>query len=436
MLGFHAWIFSVSTINFLMHQFWRNLHMRKSWLVCVFLASLAWAQTPQGAPPPAAAGQAPGGGMAAAKPSAPPDMSASVPADAPVITVKGVCPATPKTAAAKAGAAKAASTPKTSPGVCQTIITKAEFEKLASGLSTGTMTPQLRRQLASILPRLTAMSEAAKKKGLDNTERYKETLKFAKMQILTNELQHNIQEEAAKVPQSDIDAYYKDHTGSFDQFNLDRLFVPRTKQPAETKEADKEEKLTEEQQKAKEADDKAKEEQGEQDMTKLADTLRARAASGEDFMKLQKEAFEAAGMKIDSPTVNLPKLRRTGLPPAHAAVFDLKVGEVSQVISDSGGHYIYKVNSKEALPQDQVQNEIKNTLQSQRSKDSMEKIQNSYTVVNNEAYFGPAGPGGMHPMPPPRIPNPHVAPGPIPPAAPQNQPQAAPQAPPSDAKPN
>jgi len=411
--------------------------MRKSWLVCVFLASLAWAQVPQGTPPPAAAGQTPGTGMAA-KPSAPPDMSASVPADAPVITVKGVCPATPKTAAAKAGAAKPASaSAKTSPGDCQTVITKAEFEKLASGLSTGTMTPQLRRQLASILPRLTAMSEAAKKKGLENTERYKETLKFAKMQILTNELQHNIQEEAAKVPQSEIDAYYREHTSSFDQFNLDRLFVPRTKQPSETKDADKEEKLTEEQQKTKEADDKAKEEQGEQEMTKLADTLRARAASGEDFMKLQKEAFEAAGMKIDSPTVNLPKLRRTGLPPAHGAVFDLKVGEVSQVISDSGGHYIYKVNSKEALPQDQVQNEIKNTLQSQRSKKAMDDVQNSYTVVNNEAYFGPPGPGGMHPMPPQRMPNPHVAPGPIPPpSAPPNQPQAAPQAPPPDAKPN
>jgi hypothetical protein len=60
----------------------------------------------------------------------------------------------------------------------------------------------------------------------------------------------------------------------------------------------------------------------------LAESLRARAAAGEDFAKLQKEAFEAAGMKMDSPTVTMPKVRRTGLPPAHAAVFDLKVGEV------------------------------------------------------------------------------------------------------------
>ena len=48
-------------------------------------------------------------------------------------------------------------------------------------------------------------------------------------------------------------------------------------------------------------------------MSKLAETLRARAAAGEDFAKLQKEAFDAAGMKIESPTVNLPNVRRTGL---------------------------------------------------------------------------------------------------------------------------
>lgn len=428
--------------------------MRKSWLVCVLLGALAWAQTPQGTTPPAPGGQAsstlssgsgtPPQAQAPGRSLPPkpvvPDTAAAVPADAPVITVKGVCPATPKPAAAKTGTVKPASaTTKTSPGDCKTVITKAEFEKLASGLSTGQMTPQLRRQLASILPRLIAMSDAAKKKGLEKSPRYEETLKFAKMQILTNELQHNIQEEAAKVPPADVEAYYKEHTGQYEQFNIDRLFVPRTKQPEEPKEVNKDEKLTEEQQKAKEAEDKAKQEQGEQDMTKLADTLRARAATGEDFMKLQKEAFEAAGMKIDSPTVNLPKLRRTGLPPAHAAVFDLKAGEVSQVISDSGGHYIYKINSKEALPLDQVKDEIHNTLQSQRSKEAMDKVQNSFTVVNNELYFGPPTAGGVpgNGPPPRRIPNPHVAPGPIqPPGAPQNQPQTAPQAPPPAAKPD
>ena len=167
------------------------------------------------------------------------------------------------------------------------------------------------------------------------------------MQVLSNELQRKIQKQAADIPDAEVEKYYKEHPESFEHYNVDRIFVPRTKQgDTEAKEEDKDEKLTDDEKKSKEAAEKTKADEAEQAMTKLAEDLRTRAATGEDFAKLQKEAFDAAGMKIESPTVNLPNVRRTGLPPAHAAVFDLKPGEVSQVISDSGGHYIYKVNSK------------------------------------------------------------------------------------------
>jgi hypothetical protein len=139
---------------------------------------------------------------------------------------------------------------------------------------------------------------------------------------------------------------------------------------------------------------------------------------------LQKEAFEASGMKVESPTVSMPKVRRTGLPPAHAAVFDLKPGEVSAVLSDSGGHYIYKVVSKEQVPMDLAKDEIHNTLQTQRMRDAMDKYQNSFRTETNEAYFGPASPAGMR-QPPPRMARP-TAPGA------QGQPQQPPaQSPPA-----
>jgi len=415
--------------------------MRKSWSMCVLLGALAWGQATPPTPPPQSS-QAPAGNAAAPQaPAAPVDNSAEVPPEAPVLTIKGVCAATPKTAAAKTAAGKetapaekapAESASKTPAADCKTVITKAEFEKIANGLSPS-MTPQLKHQLANVLPRLMAMSQAAEKKGLDKTPRYKETLKFAKMQILTNELQRNIQEEASKVPQQEIADYYNKNREAYEQFNLDRLFVPRLKQPAaeekaaEEKQNDKEEKLTEEQQQTKEAEEKAKEQQGEQDMTKLAESLQARAAGGEDFAKLQTEAFEAAGMKIDSPSVNLPKIRRTGLPPGQTAVFDLKPGQVSQVINDSGGHYLYKVVGREQLPLDQVKEEIRSTLQNQHTRDAMDKYQNSFQVDTNQAYFGPTGAGGMRPGMPPRGARPRMAPPPTAPA-PQGQPPAQPPA--------
>lgn len=399
--------------------------MRKSWLLCVLMGTLAWGQAAPAAPPPQPA-QAPAG---EAKPAAPADTSASVPADAAVITVNGVCPAQPassaKSAAAKpaAAGAKAASTKAPAAGDCKTVITKAQFEKIASAVAPNT-TPQQKKQLAGVLPRLIAMSTEAKKEGLDKTPQFDETVKFVKMQVLTNQLQRKIQEKAATISDAEMEKYYKENSQTFEQYNVDRIFVPRNKQTdSEVKESEEnEDKLTDEQKKAKEDAEKAKTEQNEQAMTKMADDLRARAAAGEDMTKLQKEAFEAAGMKIESPTVNLPTVRRTGLPAGHASVFDLKPGEVSQVISDSGGHYIYKLNSKTEIPFDQAKNEIHGKMQNDRMREMMDKLNNSFKVDTNEAYFGP---GGAGPMPAPRLPRPR--PG-MPPAG-AAQPQGAPPAP-------
>lgn len=409
--------------------------MRERWLMCVLLGTLAWGQAVPGSPSPSQPAPAPA------------DSSAAVPATAAVITVKGVCSTQPAAAAAKAMASKpqtAATKPaaKTPAADCKTVITKAEFEKLANGVSPN-VTPQLRKQLAAVLPRLIAMSNAAKKKGLDRTPQYEETVKFAKMQILSNGLQRNIQEEAAKIAPEEIEKYYQEHADTYEQLNVDRLFVPRTKQgEAEAQEeGEKNDKLSEEAQKAKQAEEKTKPEEGEQAMGKLAESLRARAAAGEDFVKLQKEAFDDAGMKIETPTVNLPSVRRTALPPAHAAVFDLKAGDVSQVINDSGGHYIYKVKSKSQIPLDQAKGEIHSKLQNDRTREMMDNLNNSFKVETNEAYFGPAAPPGVmggHPgpgqMPPsPRNQNQPNRPSPAPmPAPPQSPPAAQPPA----AKPN
>ncbi|MGB0008247.1 MAG: hypothetical protein WBP97_14210, partial [Candidatus Sulfotelmatobacter sp.] len=116
-----------------------------------------------------------------------------------------------------------------------------------------------------------------------------------------------------------------------------------------------------------------------------------------------------------------------GLPPGHAAVFELKVGEVSQVLSDNGGHYVYKVISEQTLPLEQVKPEIHATLKMQRMKEMMDKYTNSYKAETNEAYFGPStpmGPGGRPMLPHPQRAQPA---GNAPPAAgSQSQPSAQP----------
>jgi peptidyl-prolyl cis-trans isomerase C len=360
--------------------------MRMSWLVCVFVGTLAWGQAAQSAPP--------------AQPApAPADTSASVPNDAAVLTITGVC---------ESPAASNSSD-------CKTVITKAQFEKLVNALAPNA-NQQQRKQLAGVLPRVMAMANEAKQRGMDQNEQYKETMEYVKMQVLSQQLQRKLQEEAADISDADVEKYYKDNPDAFEQYNVDRIFVPRTKQvEAEADDDEKSDKLTAQQKKAKEDAEQAKKKQNEEAMTKLAEDLRGRAAAGEDITKLQKEAFEKAGMKIESPTVNLPSVRRNGLPQAHTVVFDLKQGEVSQVISDAGGHYIYKMNSKTSMTLEQAKSEIRGRLQNDRMREKTEKLNASFSSVQNEAYFGP---GGVGPTPPPRMPRPGAGARPGPGAAP------------------
>src|SRR5258707_10200064 len=89
-LGFTAWHFQLSEGPIL-----EEITMRKSWLMCVLLGTLAWGQAAPSAPAPPQPAQAP-----------PADTSAAVPPEAAVITVIGVCAAQPQPAVAKGTPAK------------------------------------------------------------------------------------------------------------------------------------------------------------------------------------------------------------------------------------------------------------------------------------------------------------------------------------------
>jgi hypothetical protein len=377
-------------------QFGRLSQMRRLRLLLLLLSSIAaaaWAHAqaaPPSSPPPSTQrppnelGESSGAGRGPVAPAS------DLPPATPVITIRGIC------APPKAGTA-----PKPQ-SECKTVVTRADFEKLAGALQPK-MTPQVRRQLANQYPQILFMSEEARKRGLDKDPHYLEMLRFTKMELLKLELERSLEDEAEKVPESEIKDYYQKNAKTFEQISVLRIFIPKVKQIQPKDGAN-----------AAETDTARKD--SEIAMAKVAEDLHTRAAAGEDFDKLQKDAYEAAGIKASPPPTSNPRLRRTNLPAAQGSVFDLKEGDLSPVINDVSGSYIYKIVSRTAPTVADVEDEIRNTLRSQRLQAMRQKLQTSVSSELNKDYFGPDLPPGSPGMPGAPRPMPmNRAPAPTPP---------------------
>src|SRR5580698_3614696 len=335
----------------------KELTMRSLCMAGVFILAMAWAQvkvnsaTPAASPNAASAAHGSDNGRQEAAPA-----SAIAPAAA-VITIKGLCPETAPH-----------STTRAADAACETVITRAEFEKLADVLHMGTGS-QTWHQLGSSYPQILVMAHEAERRGVDKQPRFQERLRFARLEILSQELIRQLREEAAQVPEKDVADYYQKNSGEFEQASLERIVIPNRPQrdlPASGQSPEK----------------------PEDAMTKEAELLRARAAQGEDFAGLQKEAYDFAGVSGNSEAKpKLEKMRRRGLPPAHAAVFDLKVGEVSEVISDGTAHYIYKLDAREIAPLESVKVEITSLLRQRRAESDVQAIQQPFTTDIDQKYF-------------------------------------------------
>jgi len=343
--------------------------MTRYGLVCLLLGALMWGQAANPNSAPARPGPAMPVGAAKAPSDAAPQAAASeVPLDAPVITIGGLCP------------------DKTTAADCKTVVTRADFEKLVEAVQPS-MPARVRKQFATNYARALVMSAKAEQMGLDKQASYEEHMRLARISVLQQELNRVLQEKAGDISDKDIEDYYHANAAKFEEAEMERIYIPKNKQgtpPDPKASAAERQKLTDESEAAMKAE---------------ADKLHSRAAASDDFNKLQGEAYDAAGIKNNSPNASMGKVRRATLPPAQAAVMDLKVGEVSAVIPDLNGFFIYRIKSKDTIPLEQAREEIKGALHSQRFQDEMKAIQDAATPTFNDSYFSAASPvpGPMRP---------------------------------------
>lgn len=308
--------------------------MRLEYLICLLLCGVAFGQAAPGT------ASAPTVEVAGIK----------VGPDDPVITLNGFC-----------------SEPAQQQNSCQTVITRAQFEKLTDALQPG-MSLTLRLNVANAYARNLRMSAAAEKRALDKTAAFEEEMRFARMQLLSQDLSRELQADANHISDTDLEDYYKKNESFYVQATVARIFVPRDRKEAVT---------------ARERADSSA-----AGMKKVADGLRGRAVNGEDPDKLQMEAYAAAGFERTVPDTKVENVRRTTLPPQHETVLDLNPGEVSEVFPDpAGARFIYKMISKKTLTLEYVKSEIRTAISKDRYRDSMKGFEGD--VVFSDAYFSP-----------------------------------------------
>jgi len=163
--------------------------MRGFWLVGVLIAAITWAQMKSATP--AATSNVPSAwGMARDSAQAVP--AVSVAPDTAVLTIKGLC----------AESASNSSIRSSNPD-CETVITRAQFERLVEVLHAD-KDSQTRLQLSTAYTQLLVMAHEAERRGVDKEPRFQERLRFARVQILSQELTRELREETSQVPEKDI----------------------------------------------------------------------------------------------------------------------------------------------------------------------------------------------------------------------------------------
>jgi hypothetical protein len=118
----------------------------------------------------------------------------------------------------------------------------------------------------------------------------------------------------------------------------------------------------------------------------LAEELRARAVKGEDIAKLENEGLQALGLK-DSPRIEVGVRRGQLKEDVEKPIFALGQGEVTPVLDAAGLWIFFKRTSRETLPRQVVQSEIRGTLFQDKTAGPEKALHDAVHVDYNEAYF-------------------------------------------------
>jgi PPIC-type PPIASE domain len=280
-----------------------------------------------------------------------PPTALAVSPESPVITLQGACDHPQKVAKGS---------------VCKTVITRSQLDGLIDLLVPGA-TQEVRAQFAVNYARMLAAADLAQRQHLDKNATLAKEIQarqnMMRLQLLSSDLFKAFEIQAAKVSAPAVFRYYTEHTAEFERGDVQRLTLPKAAQTSHGTLLDAEAV-------------KAK-----------AEALRARAAAGEDFDKLQHEAYKDLDLGSIAPSTSLNHVSRGSLPGEQAGVFDLQPGETTAVLDSRDAFFVLKLDSKNVLPVESVRPEIESVLRNERMQALLQSANSEVKVDFNLTYL-------------------------------------------------
>ena len=237
------------------------------------------------------------------------------------------------------------------------------------------MPPEQRRQFAQRYVEALVNDQKARELGLDKGPQFDTEMKLANEQVLAQELNMSIFDNEPTISDRDVDQFYRQNPEGFREAELLRVAIPGHQSLPPTD--------------LSEVEEQKREEESESAMKAEAEKLRIRAVAGEDFDKLEAEAFQFAGATtVNFPSTNLGKIRGSSLPANQRIIMDLQPGEISPVLTDPNGFVIFKVETKRTIQIEEARTEIRHGLAAARQQNEMKAIMDSAKIALDEVYFG------------------------------------------------
>ena len=209
------------------------------------------------------------------------------------------------------------------------------------------------------------IAERARKEGLDRDDATRLQMVLDRAQVLAGGYLSELQKNADKlVSDADVDQYYTEHTGDFDEVRARHILISTQPKEDAEEEAD-----------AKDKDKKPAEKPKaltKEEARKKAQDVLDRIRKGEDFAKLAKENSDDTGSKDKGGELDFfPRGKMVA--EFDKAAFTLKPGETSDLVESQFGYHIIQVEERKTAANPSTDQKVRQQIVDKLKQEKVEK---------------------------------------------------------------